>query len=103
MQIEAHGNQELVEQFSRRSLGAALVVMMLLGLFAFSVLTGMSPPPSLAALLAIAIAVVVLASQPLCAYATVLFPLASPAALMACATAMIGLGVLLASLLLRDR
>lgn len=47
--------------------------------------------------------IAVMGVQPLLAVGVTLWPIATPAAFMACATAEIGLGTLIASLLIRDR
>jgi len=61
MQIEANAKHEVIEKFSRRSLWVALVIMTLLGLFAFWTLVGASGSRLAAALLPIAICVAVAA------------------------------------------
>jgi hypothetical protein len=45
----------------------------------------------------------VMALQPLLALGVTLWPIAAPAAYMACGTAVVGLATLIASLLIRDR
>lgn len=61
MQIEANAEHEVIEKFSRRSLWTALVIMTLLGLFAFWTLIGANGSRLVAALLPIAICVAVAA------------------------------------------
>ena len=61
MSIQSHAEQETVERFSRRSLWVALIIVLLLGAFAFATLAGAGLPGWTGALLTIAISVAVVA------------------------------------------
>ena len=61
MSIRADAEQESVERFSRRSLWAALIIMLLLGAFGLATLSGAGVPGWTGGLLAIAISAVVIA------------------------------------------
>ena len=61
MSTHANTDQETVERFSRRSLWVALIIMLLLGTFAFATLAGTGVPGWTGGLVAIAISAAVVA------------------------------------------
>ena len=61
MSIRVHSEQEAVERFSRRSLWVALVILLLLGAFAFATLAGAGLPGWTGALVSIGISAAVVA------------------------------------------
>lgn len=61
MSTHANTDQETVERFSRRSLWVALIIMLLLGAFAFATLAGTGVPGWSGGLVAIAISAAVVA------------------------------------------
>lgn len=61
MSNQADADQETVERFSRRSLWVALIIMLLLGAFAFATLAGTGVPGWSGGLVAIAISAAVVA------------------------------------------
>ena len=61
MSNQADADQETVERFSRRSLWVALIIMLLLGAFAFATLAGTGVPGWTGGLVAIAISAAVVA------------------------------------------
>ena len=61
MSTHANTDQETVERFSRRSLWVALIIMLLLGAFAFATLAGTGVPGWTGGLVAIAISAAVVA------------------------------------------
>ena len=61
MSVQAHSEQETIERFSRRSLWAALTILLLLGAFAFAMLAGAGLPGWTGALVSVAISAAVVA------------------------------------------
>ena len=61
MSLQANAEQETVERFSRRSLWVALIILLLLGAFAFATLAGAGLPGWTGALVSVAISAAVVA------------------------------------------